>query len=185
MLNQAPAKPWTPVTDYSFEAREPIEAPNADLIVSTFHPTYAFDYGSGLGHLVRLLRERGVNATGYEPQRHGSWLSWDVRGYDLVICREVLEHVALRDYLTVLRRLCRVSDRWIYVTTRFHPDPDNMLSVATSDDLDPTHITMLNQDLLRALFVLHGFKRDREKEQAMDWMHKGRVLVYERCSTSS
>ncbi len=52
--------------------------------------------------------------------------------------------------------------------------------MATSDDLDPTHITMLNQDLLRLLFILEGFKRRADLETAMDWQHKGRVLVYVR-----
>jgi hypothetical protein len=39
------------------------------------------------------------------------------------------------------------------------------LDVATSDDLDPTHISMLNQDFLRVLFVLEGFKRRADLEE--------------------
>ena len=58
--------------------------------------------------------------------------------------------------------------------------PTHLLDVMTSDDLDPTHISMLNQDFLRTLFVLEGFKRRADLEQAMDWRQYGRVLVYER-----
>jgi len=186
VIEQAPAVPWAPVTDYSWEARELIEAPHADRIVSTFHPVHVLDFGCGPGHLVRLLRERGVSVSGYEPQRDGAGqFYWSDVDYDLVICREVLEHVELRQYLSVVGRICRLAETWLYITTRFHPQPDHFLDVATSDDLDPTHITLPNQDFLRVLIVLQGFVRDREKEAAMDWMHKGRVLVYKRCTTPS
>jgi SAM-dependent methyltransferase len=178
---QAPAVPWTPVTDYSWEAREPIEAPHADRIVSTFHPVHVLDFGCGPGHLVRLLKERGVAVSGYEPQRDGpGQFYWSDAEYDLVICREVLEHVELRQYLRVVGQICSLAACYLYITTRFHPQPEHLLDVATSDELDPTHITLPNQDLLRALIVLHGFARDRDKEQSMDWQHKGRVLVYRR-----
>ena len=187
MVEQAPAKPWVPVTDYSFEAREPIEAPHADRIVETFHPQLVLDYGAGPGHLVRLLRARGVFAYGYEPflqpcpeLHRTTHIPFSDQKCDLVICREVLEHIALRHIASTVADLCRLARRYVYLTTRFHPAPLHLLDVATSDDLDPTHITMLNQDFLRALIVLHGFTRDRAKEQAMDWQHKGRVLVYER-----
>jgi hypothetical protein len=39
---------------------------------------------------------------------------------------------------------------------------------------------MLNQDFLRTLFVLEGFKRRKDLEVRMDWKGLGRVLVYER-----
>jgi hypothetical protein len=55
-----------------------------------------------------------------------------------------------------------------------------LLDVATSDDLDPTHISMTNQDFLRMLFVLEGFKRRADLETRMDWKKLGRCLVYER-----
>ena len=54
------------------------------------------------------------------------------------------------------------------------------MDVDTSDKLDPTHITMMHQAFLRALFVLEGFRRRADLEAAMDWKKLGRVLVYER-----
>ena len=70
------------------------------------------------------------------------------------------------------------QSKYIYVTTRFAKEPTSLLSVDTSDDLDPTHCTMLNQNFLRTLFVLEGCTRRADLEQAMDWQKKGRVLVY-------
>ena len=55
-----------------------------------------------------------------------------------------------------------------------------LLDFTTQFDVDPTHITLLNKDFLRVLFVLEGFARRRDLEERMDWAGKDRVLVYER-----
>ena len=205
VLSQQPASvPWQPVTDYSFEARKAIEGKHPELIVEVFQPTQVMDAGMGLGHLVHLLRERmGVSAApittasswvmGFDPQRTGLCygdLALDRIGHewlfkwkpDLVICREVLEHLTIRQIRQAVTNLCALSSRYVYVTTRFHQAPAHLLDVQTADDLDPTHQTMLNQDFLRVLFVLEGFKRRADLEQRMDWKNLGRVLVYERAA---
>jgi hypothetical protein len=46
--------------------------------------------------------------------------------------------------------------------------------------VDPSHITLLNKDLLRLFFVLEGFKQRKDLEDRIDWMGKGRALVYEK-----
>ena len=189
---QKPADvPWEPVTDYSAEARDVVEAPHADRIVAAFDVAGVLDVGCGPGHLMRLLRERGCHVGGLD--KHPS--ADDVMFCDigsvapqvtrlvsvpLVICREVLEHLTIREVAQAVRNLCALSTRFVYVTTRFAKDPNHLLAVDTSDDLDPTHITMLNKDFLRVLFVLEGFKRRSDLEAQLDWQRKGRVLVYER-----
>jgi 2-polyprenyl-3-methyl-5-hydroxy-6-metoxy-1,4-benzoquinol methylase len=192
--SQQPAsKPWTPVTDYSFEARQKIEGPHAELIKSTFNPRFAWDIGCGFGYLVKALRAIGVPAEGMDSQEQATFdalkrsitepsLPEIFSGVEpqLVICREVLEHLTIREVRQAVANLCAISSKYVYVTTRFHPKPDHLLDVATSDDLDPTHITMLNQEFLRTLFVLEGFKRRKDLEVRMDWKGLGRVLVYER-----
>lgn len=197
---QRPAtQPWQPVTDYSFEARRVIEGEQPRLIIETFSPTCVLDYGCGYGHLVKLLLEhpveypgyhRALIVHGYEPNdaiRPG-WAFSTVayrqynQVFDLVICREVLEHLTVLELRRVVADLCRLSSRYVYLTTRFNPAPASLLDVATADTLDPTHITMLNQDFLRVLLVLEGFRRRRDLEAAMDWQQKGRVLVYERAA---
>jgi len=187
LTTQPAAQPWQPVTDYSWEARSRIERPHAARIVNTFQPNLVLDYGCGFGYLVRVLREFNVYAWGYEPHQpprpelhRSTHVPFNDRDCDLVICREVIEHVELRHVPALVRHLCQLSSAYVYVTTRFHPNPDHLLDVATSDDLDPTHMTLLNKDFLRLLFVLEGFVRDPEKETAMDWMGKDRVLVYRR-----
>ena len=75
------------------------------------------------------------------------------------ICREVMEHLTVLQVRDTVRNLCRVSSRYVYVTTRFHPDPSGLLDVTTQFEVDPSHITLLNKDFLRVMFVLEGFRR--------------------------
>jgi len=197
VLSQQPAsEPWKPVTPYDFESRKAIEGKHPELIKEVFQPALVIDAGCGPDAiLVRLLQEQGVTALGFDPQLpkpsinpaliRGSLLEqWfeDWRCADLVICREVLEHLTVLQIRQAVMNLCALSSKFVYATTRYHPNPQSLLDVATSDELDPTHCSMLNQDLLRVLFVLEGFKRRADLEQKMDWQQKGRVLVYERAS---
>ena len=194
--SQQPAStPWQPVTDYSFEARKAIEGKHPELIKEVFQPKNVLDAGCGPGHLVRMLHRLGMNAFGFDLHppvgplffrddlcSDAPLTEWDTTplSYDLVVNRECLEHLTIPQIRRAVTNLCRLSSKFIYVTTRFAQSPDHLLSVDTSDDLDPTHITMLNQSLLRLLFVLEGFVRRPDLETRMDWMQKGRVLVYER-----
>jgi SAM-dependent methyltransferase len=193
---QAADKPWQPVTDYSADARRLADEPQVPLIVQAFAPTRILDAGCGAGHLVRLLCEAGLDAVGCDVTRSPAWLdaprfgAADVANpnsvqpftgaFDLVICREVLEHLTIRQIRQAVTNLCHWTTHYVYLTTRFHPAPTHLLDVATSDDLDPTHISMLNQDFLRTLFVLEGLTRRADLELIMDWKTLGRVLVYAR-----
>lgn len=176
---QKPAeKPWEPVTDYDRETRRAIEAPQADLIAELFTGCTVLDYGCGFGYLVELLAERGMDAIGWDPHYKAENPFALVAKHGLVICREVLEHLTVQQIAVAVRNLVKLSSKYVYVTTRFTPDP-HLLGVAGSDDLDPTHISMLNQDYLRSLFVLEGCRRRADLEQKLDWRNLGRVLVYE------
>lgn len=196
VLAQKPAEtPWTPVTDYSFEARKAIEGQHPQLIQDVLQPDAKgvinrrdlLDVGCGPGHLVTLLRALGIDAIGWDlhPPAGGvvadithPWMDEQFR-YDVVVCREVLEHLTLLQVRVALRNLCHKSSRLVYITTRFSSEHD-LLRVETSDTLDPTHITLPAKDLYRLLLTLEGFKRRADLEERMDHMHKGRVLVYER-----
>lgn len=200
VLAQKPAEtPWTPVTDYSFEARKTIEGQHPQLIKDVFQlqtGDVVVDAGCGRdGHLVRLLRDERVFVLGFDPSipkqsidpalNHGDltdkrFMDGEDKAWaDLVICREVLEHLRLVDARLAIRNLCLLSKRYVYVTTRFSSEHD-LLRVETSDDLDPTHITLPAKDLYRLLLTLEGFKRRADLEERIDWQHKGRCLVYER-----
>jgi SAM-dependent methyltransferase len=162
-----------------------------------FQPRRVLDVGCGPGFLMLFLQELGLEVDGIDfspssrelapPEVRDRILIGDVaephvpeRSFDLVICREVLEHLTVIQVRRTVEQLCRATDRFVYATTRFHPDASSLLDVTTDFKTDPTHITLLTKDFVRCLFVLEGFRRRGDLEERMDWANKGRVLVYER-----
>jgi SAM-dependent methyltransferase len=184
---------------YDLDTRREIEGRNPALIKDVFAPSRVLDLGCGPGFLMALLSECGVDADGVDFSPSSLTLAPDSirhritigdvaeplvaeRAYDLVICREVLEHLTVLQIRKTVAQLCRASERFVYVTTRFHPTPASLLDFTTDFETDPTHVTLLAKDFLRALFVLEGFRRRADLEARMDWGEKGRVLVYERAA---
>ncbi len=179
--------PWVPVTDFSFEARKAVEGPHPGLILKTFTPDRILDAGCGPGHLVRMLNEMAKHtiAFGIDVRADADYVvdltdeEMPRLRADLVISRELLEHLTLLDIRRVIHHLCAFSTRYLYLTSRFSSESD-VFHVETTDDLDPTHITIPAKDLIRLLITLEGFRRRADLETRMDWKHLNRVLVYER-----
>ncbi|HZT46147.1 MAG TPA: class I SAM-dependent methyltransferase [Gaiellaceae bacterium] len=182
---------------YDLETRRRVEDRNPALIGEVFEPRRVLDVGCGPGFLMLFLAELGVEVEGidFSPSsrelapvevrdkiRIGDVAESQVpeRSFDLVVCREVLEHLTVLQVRRTVEQLCRASSRFVYVTTRFHPAPESLLDFTTDFETDPTHVTLLAKDFLRCLFVLEGFRRRDDLETRMDWAGKGRVLVYER-----
>ena len=184
--------------NYHLETRRTIEARNPQLIKDVFQPRKALDLGCGPGSLMHLLWEIGVDVEGIDyaesslrlatPEMRDRITIGDVgdpalksaNTYDLVICREVLEHLTVLEVKRAVANMVRLSSKFVYVTTRFHPNPPTLLDFNEQDDLDPSHITLLNKDLLRLMFVLEGCRSRPDLEAKMDWGNKGRVLVLEK-----
>jgi len=183
--------------NYNLETRRQIEGKNPALIKEVFQPTKALDLGCGPGALMHLLHELGVDVDGIDFAQSSKDLATpEVRdritvgqvgvvlkpdsAYDLVICREVLEHLTVLQVKQAVANMVRMTSRFIYVTTRFHPSPESLLDFTTQFDVDPSHITLLNKDMLRLMFVLEGCRSRPDLEAKMDWGHKGRVLVLEK-----
>ena len=182
---------------YELETRRRIEAKNPELIKDVFAPERVLDVGCGPGFLMFFLSELGVDVHGTDFAPASLTLAPDAMrdriaiaptdrlphedaSFDLVICREVMEHLTVLQVRRTVAEICRVSSRFAYVTTRFHPAPQTLLDVTTDFETDPTHVTLLAKDFLRTLFVLEGFRSRADLEARMDWGGKGRVLVYER-----
>ena len=184
--------------NYNLETRRRIEAKNPQLIKDVFQPARVMDLGCGPGALMHLLWELGVDVEGIDfaesskhiatPEVRDRIAIGDVadpalkpaNAYDLVISREVLEHLTVLQVKRAVANMVRMTSKFVYVTTRFHPNPSSLLDFDTKDDLDPSHITLLNKDMLRLMFVLEGCRSRPDLEARMDWGHKGRVLVLEK-----
>lgn len=186
---------------YDIETRRRIEARNPQLIKDTFAPKSVLDMGCGPGALMYLLDEIGVHSDGidFAPEsktlapetvrdriRIGSVTDIDIASdsYDLVICREVFEHLTVLQVQQAVQNICRISSNYVYFTTRFHPEPETLFDVTTEFDVDPTHITLQNKDMLRLMIVLQGYKRRADLEKELDWLNKNRVLVYQKINAS-
>jgi hypothetical protein len=182
--------------NYNLETRRQIEGKNPLLIKEVFRPRKVL--GCGPGALMQLLWELGVDVEGIDFAESSKQLATpQVRdritvgyvgdsalkpadAYDLVICREVFEHLTVLQVKQTVANMVRMSSKFMYVTTRFHPNPAGLLDFTTQFDVDPTHITLLNKDMLRLMFVLEGCRSRPDLEQRMDWANKGRVLVLEK-----
>lgn len=184
--------------NYSIDVRREIEGRNPALIKEVLQPTRALDLGCGPGALMHLLWELGVDVEGIDfaesskrlatPEVRdriaiGAVTDTTLKGdncVDLVICREVIEHLTVLEVKKAVANMVRMTSRLIYITTRYHPKPGDLLDFNQSDDLDPTHITLLNKDLLRLMFILEGCRSRPDLEAKMDWGNKGRVIIVEK-----
>jgi cytidyltransferase-like protein len=183
--------------DYSIEKRRRIEAKNPENIRDVFKPTTVLDVGCGTGALMYFLHELGIECHGIDfserarviapPEVRARIVTGPVTEYhnfkmdfDLVICREVLEHLTILQVKRAVSTIAAYTSKYLYLTTRYYPSPKGLLDVTDDIGTDPTHLTLLNKDFLMILFMLEGLKRRPDLEEKMDWKQFGRVLVFER-----
>lgn len=183
--------------DYSIEKRRVIEAKNPANIKEVFNPKLVLDVGCGPGALMYFLYELRIKSYGIDfsslskelapPEVRDNIVVAPVTEYydfgldfDLVICRELLEHLTVLQVRKAVGVLAKYTSKYLYVTTRFHPDPAGLLDVTNEVTVDPTHITLLSKDFLRVLFVLEGLRSRADLEERLDWKNMGRVMVFEK-----
>ncbi|MEO2198836.1 MAG: methyltransferase domain-containing protein [bacterium] len=179
-----------------------VEGRHAVAIREAFSPRRVLDVGCGRGTLLRLLSGQAVEADGVDVDPRMRELAPPaVRSriqiqtisdrpdppddaYDLVMCRNVLEHLSLLQIADTVRHLCRLSARYVYVAGRCRAQPAGLLDVTTPADHTPSQRTLVSPDLLRLLLVLQGFRRRADLEGKLDETGgQDDVLVYERGGT--
>jgi hypothetical protein len=134
----------------------------AARIVSDLRPATALDVGCALGLLVEALRDRGVDAHGFDVSEYAiAQVREDVRPYcrvadlltplsghfDLVTCIEVLEHLPAESADAAVANICSVTDDVLFTST-----PD--------DFREETHVNVRPPEYWAELFGRHGFARD-------------------------
>ncbi len=137
--------------------------PIADRIVSAIGPRRVLDAGCGPGLLVELLRERGVDACGFDISSYAvahladavKPFCWQASvcdeltdDYDLIICQEVFPHVAPADADAAIANFCR------HTTDVLFSSP---LAVERSVR---RHVNFSTPGHFAAEFARHGFYRD-------------------------
>ncbi len=182
---------------YTLEKRREIEGKNPLNIKNVFEPKKVLDVGCGPGALMYFLHELGIEVYGIDFSPEARRLApievrprivisdvtefYDFKtSFDLVICREVMEHLTVRQITQVVRTIARYTAKYLYVTTRFYPEGEGLLKVTNDLETDPSHITLVTKDFLRLLFVMEGLRERKDMEAELDWKKYGRVLVFER-----
>ncbi len=182
---------------YHIETRRKIEGKNPENIKEIFQPKTVLDVGCGPGALMLFLQELDLDVHGIDFSAAAKQMAPEAvrdkittgpvtehvdlgRTFDLVICREVLEHLTVLQVRQTVQSLARYTSKYLYVTTRYHPEPESLLDVTTDFETDSSHVTCLNKELLRTLFVLEGMRSRPDLEEKMDWKNFGRVLVLEK-----
>ncbi len=134
----------------------------ADNIVTELRPRRVLDVGCAMGLLVEALRDRGVDAWGFDASEYAiGHVRDDMRAYcwtqsvtdefsgqfDLITCIEVLEHLEPTNAAAAVERLTEHTDQVLFSST-----PD--------DFTEPTHVNVQPPDYWAGLFARHGFFRD-------------------------
>ena len=134
----------------------------AASIVRTLRPVTALDVGCAIGMLVEALRDRGVDARGFDVSSwaigqvpaHLQPYCWvgsvteEIEGdFDLITCVEVLEHLPPSLAEEAVGNLCRHGRAVLFSST-----PD--------DFAEPTHLNVEPSGYWANLFLRHGYVRD-------------------------
>lgn len=166
----------------------PRRAANLVDMIEHLAPTRVFEFGSGLGHVVREARRRGISIVGSETSRYAlannfcpesvveiqeiplGDLPFADDAFDLVFCTEVLEHVTEAATLPVLRELHRVVSRRALMT------------INTVNFHEPGHVNVHPRDWWLERFASVGFVHDDDawcKLERMKWLD-WEVFVFEK-----
>jgi len=141
--------------------------PEALDIQENFEFKTCVDYGCAKGFLVNALRIIGCDAYGEDiseyaiencPESVREYISLpNSRFYDLLICKDVLEHVEEEDLPEVLGKIKAKSNKFFFVI----PLGDSNRFRIREYEVDITHVTKKDEEWWINLFESQGFKLDK------------------------
>ena len=141
--------------------------PEALDIQNNFEFKTCVDYGCAKGFLVNALRIIGCDAYGEDiseyaiencPESVREYISLpNGRFYDLLICKDVLEHVEEEDLPEVLGKIKAKSNKFFFVI----PLGDSNRFRIREYEVDITHVTKKDEEWWINLFESQGFKLDK------------------------
>ncbi len=154
----------------------PRRATNLVDMIERFAPTRVLEFGSGLGHVLREARRRGILMVGTETSDYAVShslcpgaivkigeipkcnLPFPNEAFDLVFSTEVMEHVPEACTLPVLRELHRICSHRALMT------------INTFDRDEPGHINVHPRQWWLKAFVEVGFEHNDRLWAAIDRM---------------
>jgi hypothetical protein len=131
-------------------------------IVERLAPETALDAGCAMGMLVEALRDRGVDAYGFDISGYALAQAredirqylWEAsltdplpRSYHLILCIEVMEHLSRADAEAAVENLCRHTDQVLLSSTPEHY-------------AEATHFNVQPPEYWAELFARNDFVRD-------------------------
>jgi len=159
----------------------PRRAKNLVDMIERFAPSRVFEFGSGLGHVLREARRRDILIVGTETSNYAvthflcpdaivkigevpqNSLPFLDGAFDLVFSTEVMEHVSEACTLPVLRELHRICSRYALFT------------INTFNRTEPGHINVHPRQWWLTAFVAAGFVhnermwKEMERMKFLDW----------------
>lgn len=138
--------------------------PEALDIKNNFKFNTCVDYGCAKGFLVSALRLMGCDAYGEDISEYAltnckedikEYVSYpnDLK-YDLLICKDVMEHIPESDLPELLDTLYQKADEFFFVI----PLGDENRFRIREYEIDITHVTKKDEEWWIKLFNAHGFK---------------------------
>lgn len=141
--------------------------PEALDIQDNFEFETCVDYGCAKGFLVNALRIIGCDAYGEDiseyaiencPENVRDYISLpNEKVYDLLICKDMLEHVKVEDLPEVLGKIKVKSNKFFFVI----PLGDRDRFRIREYEVDITHVTKKDEEWWINLFESQGFKLDK------------------------
>jgi SAM-dependent methyltransferase len=139
---------------------------HADKALAAYDDARAvLDFGCGNGYAVQNMRHAGhewfgieYSRAAYEKhlQQHpwffvGEMDQFADRQFDMIYSTEVLEHIPESTVDDVIAHLCRVAERYLFLTISLRPSSDN----------NRYHCTLQSRPWWETRFTRHGWQIDR------------------------